>query len=101
MTTWTAARVQALGVRTDLATACEIVLGVRKSRAFELHKAGQLPFPTLRCGRRIVVPVAPLLELLGIKPETNGAGPATGPATATHAHQDATWSQDATPHRYQ
>lgn len=64
--TWTAEEVRALGVRTDLITACQIVYGAGKNRAREMYHAGQLDFPTLRVGRRIVVPVAPLLELLGI-----------------------------------
>lgn len=83
MSTWTAEQVRALGVRTDLATACDAVLGVKKSRAWELFHRGELPFPTIRVGRRVVVPVRPLLDLLQVAPDANGTGPATGPAAAT------------------
>lgn len=62
---WTEADVRALGVRTDLETACAIVLGVGRTRAYELLHAGELPFPALRVGRKVAVPVQPLLELLG------------------------------------
>jgi hypothetical protein len=65
--TWTAADVQALGVRTDLYTACEIVLGVGRDKARELYRAGELPFPALKAGRRTVVPVQHLLNLLGLE----------------------------------
>lgn len=61
---WTLAEVERLGVRTDLVTACQIVYGAGKNRAWAMYHAGQLDFPALRCGRRVVVPVAPLLSLL-------------------------------------
>jgi hypothetical protein len=32
--------------------------------------------PVVKCGRRMVVPVASILELLAIKPNGNAAGPA-------------------------
>jgi hypothetical protein len=70
--TWNAADVYALGVRTDLVTACKIVLDVGRNRAWELYNAGELPFPTLRFGRKVVVPVAPLIKLLGL-PESEFA----------------------------
>lgn len=80
---WTVEEVRALGVRTDLATAAAAVLGIGKTKAWEAYHAGQLPFPTIRCGHRVVVPVAPLLELLRLTPETSEAEPAS-PATATN-----------------
>lgn len=49
----------------DLPTAAG-VLGVGRSRAYELVQTGKWPTPVLRCGRRIKVPTAPLLRLLGI-----------------------------------
>ena len=68
--TWTTDEVRALGVRTDLVTACRILYGCGKNRAWELYHAGQLDFPALRCGRRVVVPTAPLRALLGLdRPE--------------------------------
>lgn len=63
---WTAAEVRALGTRTDLPTACQIVYGCSRGRAYEMYRAGQLDFPALKCGRRVVVPVIPLLRLLGV-----------------------------------
>jgi hypothetical protein len=80
--TWTAAEVLSLGVRTDLVTACQIVYGCGKNRAWELYHAGRLDFPALRCGRRVIVPVLPLLQLLGIASDGSAAGSATDPARA-------------------
>jgi hypothetical protein len=64
--TWTEADIKALGVRTDLFTACEVVLGCGRDKARELYRAGELPFPAIRVGRKVVVPVQPLLKLLGL-----------------------------------
>jgi hypothetical protein len=87
---WTAERVRALGVKTDLVTACSII-GVSRTRAWEMYHAGELPFPAIRVGRRVVVPTAPVLALLGLANSEPGgpevdpkseARPATGrPAT--------------------
>jgi excisionase family DNA binding protein len=63
--TWTPQEVRALGVRTDLVTAAS-VLGVSRTTAYELARAGTFPVTTLAIGRRYVVPVAGLLELLGV-----------------------------------
>jgi hypothetical protein len=63
---WTEADIKALGVKTDLVTACRAVLGCGKDKARELYHAGELPFPTLKVGRKIVVPTAPLRKLLGL-----------------------------------
>lgn len=82
---WTADDLRSLGARTDLVTACAAVLGIGKTKAWEAFHRGELPFPTIRCGRRVVVPVAPLLELLRLAPDMSEAGPAS-PATAnTHS----------------
>ena len=62
---WTAAQVRALGVRTDIATAGSI-LGMSETSARQAYRAGQLPVPVIRCGRRLVVPVQPILDLLGL-----------------------------------
>lgn len=62
---WTAAQVRALGVRTDLRTAGSI-FGMSPTQCYEAAKADRLPFPVLRVGIRYVVPVAPILELLGL-----------------------------------
>lgn len=66
---WTAEEVRALGTRTDLVTACQMVYGCHKNKAWEMYHAGQLDFPALRCGRRVVVPVRPLLALLDMTDE--------------------------------
>lgn len=63
---WTEEQVRALGVRTDLATACSIVYGVGKSRAWELFHNNELDFPAFKKGRSVWVPVAPLLKLLEV-----------------------------------
>ncbi len=76
---WSAEEVRALGVRTDLATAAS-VLGIGRTKAHELARADALGVPVLRLGTRYVVPVAPLLALLGLAPDSDLAGLATSPA---------------------
>lgn len=61
---WTTEEIRALGVRTDLVTACAIVYGVGRTRAWQMFHGGELAFPAIRVGRRVVVPVRPLLQLL-------------------------------------
>lgn len=48
----------------DVPTAAEW-LGISRRQAYELIRDGEFPFPTLQLGRRIVVPIRPLLEALG------------------------------------
>lgn len=62
--TWTLDEVRALGLRTDLVTACEIAYGAGRSKAYELHRRGELHFPAIKVGNRIVVPVDPLLHFV-------------------------------------
>ncbi|ACY20492.1 hypothetical protein Gbro_1188 [Gordonia bronchialis DSM 43247] len=64
-TTWTPADVRALGVRTDLETA-NSVLGLGRQNGYEHAKNGTYPVRVLRVGRKYVVPVAGLLDALGI-----------------------------------
>jgi len=66
---WTPADVIALGVRTDVPTAGEILAGLCRDEAYRSVKRGDFPVPVLKVGRRLVVPMAPILELLGIKPD--------------------------------
>ncbi len=82
---WTAEEVVALGVRTDLVTAASI-LGIGRTVAHELARRGTFPVPVLRLGARYVVPVAPLLALLGITQEPAGApsAPPAPPPAAAH-----------------
>ncbi len=62
---WTVEDVRALGVRTDLRTACAVT-GIGTTAGYEMARSGDLPFPVLRLGRKYVVPVAGLLAALGI-----------------------------------
>lgn len=80
--TWTAQEIRALGVRTDLVTACSIVYGCGRTKAYELLAANELDFPVLKAGNRYVVPTAPLLELLGLATDMSEPGLA-GPGIAT------------------
>lgn len=73
---WTPAEVIALGVRTDVPTAGEILAGLCRDEAYRSVKRGDFPVPVVKVGRHLVVPVAPILELLGIKP---GDQPPSGP----------------------
>lgn len=63
---WTAEQVRALGVRCDLVTAYRVIAGGGKNSAWAAYHAGTLPFPAIKVGRKVVVPVAPLLRLLGL-----------------------------------
>lgn len=73
---WTPDDVRALGVRTTVPIAGEIIAGLCKDESYRAVQRGTFPVPVVKCGRRMVVPVAPILELLAIKPDGNAAGPA-------------------------
>ena len=75
----------ALPAVIDVATAAE-VLGIGRSSAYALVRAGEWPTPTLRLGRLIKIPVSPLLDLVGL-----AASPEEG--TVREAR-----SSSATPH---
>ncbi len=64
---WSAEEVHALGVQCSLVTAGSI-LGVARTKPHELARRGEFPVPVLRLGRSYVVPVAPILALLGLAP---------------------------------
>jgi hypothetical protein len=49
---------------TDVETAASI-LKIGRTNAYELAKAGAFPVKVIRIGRRYVVPVQPILALLG------------------------------------
>jgi hypothetical protein len=72
---WTPAEVRALGVRTDLVTACEIAYGARRTKSYELFRRGELDFPAVRVGNRVIVPVSALCEFLGINLEPDHPTP--------------------------
>lgn len=65
---WTEQAVRDLGVTTDVQTA-GAVLGIGRSKAYEMAKADQFPVRLLHIGRRYVVPVAAILQLLGADPQ--------------------------------
>jgi Ca2+-binding RTX toxin-like protein len=46
-------------------------LGLSRNKAYQAAAMGQIP--TLKFGRRIVVPTMPLLRMLGLRTEDNGA----------------------------
>jgi hypothetical protein len=71
---WTEADIRALGTTTDLVTAATI-LGIGRTKAHELTRAGRFPVPVLRFGRRYLVPTAPVLQLLGYPPAAHDRAP--------------------------
>lgn len=69
--------------RTDVPTAGAMVLGVGAAAAYKHVERGDFPLPVISVGRRMVVPTAPILRLLGLSPDMDVAGPAPPePATA-------------------
>jgi hypothetical protein len=60
---WTEQAVRSLGMTTDVETAGAI-LGVGRTKAYELAKAGEFPVKIVRVGRRYLVPVPAILRLL-------------------------------------
>jgi hypothetical protein len=63
---WTVEEIRALGTRTDLPTACEIAYGCGRTKAYEMFRRGELHFPAVRVGQKVVCPVASLLRFLAI-----------------------------------
>jgi hypothetical protein len=61
---WTAEAIWSLGMTTDVETAGAI-LGIGRTKAYELAKNGEFPVKVLRIGRRYVVPIPALMALLG------------------------------------
>ena len=61
---WTIEAIRGLGATTDIQTAGAI-LGIGRTKAYEMVREGNFPVPVLRIGRRIVVPTPPILTLLG------------------------------------
>ena len=64
-TVWTVQAVRELGATTDVETA-GAVLGIGRTKAYELARTGAFPITLIRAGRRYVVPVPALLALLGV-----------------------------------
>ena len=63
-TVWTPENIRQLGMTTDVGTAGAI-LGIGRSKAYELAKNGDFPVAILRIGRRYLVPTSAILALLG------------------------------------
>ncbi len=63
---WTIEAVRGLGATVDVETA-GAVLGIGRSKSYELAKSGEFPVRVLRIGRRYLVPTASILALLGIE----------------------------------
>ena len=62
---WTIEAIRGLGATIDVETAGAI-LGIGRSKSYELAKADEFPVRVLRIGRRYLVPTPAILELLGI-----------------------------------
>jgi hypothetical protein len=62
---WTIDAVRSLGATIDVETAGAI-LGIGRSKAYELAKNDEFPVRVLRIGRRYLVPTPSILALLGI-----------------------------------
>lgn len=84
---WTAEAIQDLGVQTDVPTAGSI-FGWGKDASYRAIKRGEFPVPVLQLGRRLVVPVQPILDLLGLGTPAGGAPPEAPPAIASTPPQN-------------
>ena len=72
----TLAEIAGLPAVTDLVTAGR-ALGIGRTRAYELARAGQFPCPVIRVGGTWRVPTAGLLAILGLPaPQAHAAAPA-------------------------
>ena len=61
----TLAELQGLPAVTSLLTAGQ-ALGLGRTKAYELARAGEFPCPVIRAGKTYLVPTAGLLALLGL-----------------------------------
>lgn len=59
---WTAEKVRELGLVTSLETAAQI-LGIGRSKAYEMARTGEFPVRVMRVGRVYRVPVNPILNI--------------------------------------
>lgn len=62
-TSWTAERIRALGLVTDIATAARI-FRLSRAAAYDLAKRDRFPVTVLKFGTRYRVPVAAILQAL-------------------------------------
>lgn len=68
---WSRERLGDLGVTTDLMTAARM-LGIGRTTAYKLARTGTFPVPAVRVGRSYRIPVARVIELLGLDKEPCG-----------------------------
>jgi hypothetical protein len=84
---WTAEEVRALGVRTTVPIAGEIIAGLCKDESYRLVGRGEFPVPVIKVGKnKLVVPVAPILRLLGIDPADTATPELSPPAGGSRLH---------------
>jgi len=80
--TWTEEALWGLGVKTDVETAGSI-FGLSRTQAYLAVKEDRFPVPVVRVGRRLVVPTAPIRQLLGMeRPGPQPRDPADNTTTA-------------------
>ncbi|MGC5054564.1 helix-turn-helix domain-containing protein [Micromonospora sp. DT48] len=63
---WTIEAVRDLGVTTDVETAAAI-LGIGRTKAYALARTNEFPVRLLRVGRRYLVPVQAIINLLAVE----------------------------------
>lgn len=66
---WTGQRIRDLGAVTDLRTAASI-FGISRTVAYELARTDSFPVPLIRAGGRYKVPVAAILTILHVHPDS-------------------------------
>jgi hypothetical protein len=71
---WTRKAVEALGAKTDVPTAGAILAGLGRDESYRAVKRGKFPVPVIRVGRRMIVPVQPILDLLGLDQAKENGG---------------------------
>jgi hypothetical protein len=63
---WTIEAIRGLGATTDVETAGAI-LGIGRSKSYELARSGEFPVRIVRIGRRYLVSIPSILDLLGAR----------------------------------
>jgi len=64
--TVTAEEIKSWGISTSIENAAR-VFGLSRTVAYDLLRRGEFPTATFKVGRRIVVPIAPILRLFGVE----------------------------------
>jgi hypothetical protein len=68
---WSREQFRELGVTTDLMSAARM-LGIGRTKAYQLAREGRFPVALVRVGRNYRVVVARLIELFGLDEEPRG-----------------------------